>query len=64
MEYRILGGTGVKVSRLCFGVMSFGGDADEATSGAMFKRCREVGINFLIAPMPMPAGALRRFWGA
>lgn len=46
MEYRILGGTGVKVSRLCFGVMSFGGDADEATSAAMFKRCREVGINF------------------
>lgn len=46
MEYKILGGTGVKVSRLCFGVMSFGGDADEATSAAMFKRCREAGINF------------------
>ncbi len=46
MEYRILGGTGVNVSRLCFGVMSFGGDADEATSAAMFKRCREAGINF------------------
>ena len=46
MEYRILGQTGVKVSRLCFGAMSFGGDADEATSAAMFKRCREVGINF------------------
>ncbi|MCE7988885.1 MAG: aldo/keto reductase [Caldilinea sp. CFX5] len=46
MEYRILGGTGVKVSRLCFGVMSFGGDADEATAAAMFKRCREAGINF------------------
>jgi len=46
MEYKILGGTGVKVSRLCFGAMSFGGDADEATSAAMFKRCREVGINF------------------
>lgn len=46
MEYRILGQTGVKVSRLCFGVMSFGGDADETTSAAMFKRCRDVGINF------------------
>ncbi len=46
MEYRTLGRTGVKVSRLCFGTMSFGGDADEATSAAMFKRCREVGINF------------------
>jgi aryl-alcohol dehydrogenase-like predicted oxidoreductase len=26
--------------------MSFGGDADEATSVAMFRRCRDVGINF------------------
>ena len=46
MDYHILGRTGVKVSRLCFGTMSFGGDADEETSAAMFHRCREVGINF------------------
>ncbi|MBN2004078.1 MAG: aldo/keto reductase [Anaerolineae bacterium] len=46
MNYKILGSTGVKVSSLCFGTMSFGGDADEATSAAMFHRCREVGINF------------------
>jgi aryl-alcohol dehydrogenase-like predicted oxidoreductase len=26
--------------------MSFGGDADEATSAAMFHRCREAGVNF------------------
>lgn len=46
MEYRLLGRTGVRVSKLCFGTMSFGGDADEETSAAMFHRCREVGINF------------------
>ena len=46
MEYRTLGKTGVQVSSLCFGTMSFGGDADEATSAAMFHRCRDVGINF------------------
>jgi aryl-alcohol dehydrogenase-like predicted oxidoreductase len=46
MEYRLLGNTGVLVSKLCFGTMSFGGDADEATSAAMFKRCRDAGINF------------------
>ena len=46
MEYRFLGSTGVLVSKLCFGVMSFGGDADEATSEALFHRCREAGINF------------------
>jgi len=46
MEYTTLGRTGVVVSRLCFGTMSFGGDADEAESAAMFHRCREAGINF------------------
>ena len=46
MEYRVLGRTGVRVSQLCFGTMSFGGDADEAASADMFKRCREIGINF------------------
>ncbi|MEJ5197580.1 MAG: aldo/keto reductase [Anaerolineae bacterium] len=46
MEYRTLGRTGVQVSSLCLGTMSFGGDADEATAAAMFNRCREVGINF------------------
>jgi aryl-alcohol dehydrogenase-like predicted oxidoreductase len=46
MDYKFLGNTGVQVSSLCFGTMSFGGDADEATSAAMFHRCREAGINF------------------
>lgn len=46
MEYRLLGRTGVKVSCLCFGTMSFGTAADEETSAAMFNRCRDIGINF------------------
>jgi len=46
MEYKLLGKTGIKVSQLCFGTMSFGGDADEKTSSAMFHYCRERGINF------------------
>ncbi len=46
MKYRNLGQTGVKVSELCFGVMSFGGDADEAMSAAMYGQCRDAGINF------------------
>ena len=46
MEYKLLGQTGIKVSELCFGTMSFGGDADEKTSAAMFNRCRDAGINF------------------
>ena len=46
MKFKSLGRTGVQVSELCFGTMSFGGDADEATSGAMFKACRDAGVNF------------------
>ena len=46
MDTRLLGRTGLSVSELCFGTMSFGGDADEATSAAMYKVCRDAGINF------------------
>jgi aryl-alcohol dehydrogenase-like predicted oxidoreductase len=46
MDYIFLGGTGVKVSPLCFGTMSFGGDADEETAQEMFQYCRDKGINF------------------
>lgn len=46
MKYNPLGTTGLKVSELCFGTMSFGGDASEEESGRMFRACRERGINF------------------
>ncbi|MBP8292480.1 MAG: aldo/keto reductase [Caldilineaceae bacterium] len=46
MHYRLLGRTGVTVSSLCFGTMSFGGDADEVTSAALYARCRDAGVNF------------------
>lgn len=46
MDYRNLGRTGLKVSPLCFGTMSFGDIADEAMSEKMYHRCREIGINF------------------
>jgi aryl-alcohol dehydrogenase-like predicted oxidoreductase len=46
MEYRSLGTTGIKVSSLCMGTMTFGNEADEKTSEVIFNRCREVGINF------------------
>lgn len=41
-----LGRAGVKVSELCFGTMTMGGDADEAESGRMYAACRSAGINF------------------
>lgn len=46
MKYKWLGKTGVKVSQLCYGTMSFGGDADAAESAKMYGACRDAGINF------------------
>ena len=46
MKYNYLGQTGIEVSQLCFGTMSFGGDADVAESAKLFKATRDAGINF------------------
>ena len=46
MKQKVLGRTGVRVSELCFGTMSFGGDADEAMSAQMYQACRDAGVNF------------------
>jgi len=46
MRYTVLGKTGVQVSSLCFGTMSFGGDADPHTSAQLYQLCRDAGINF------------------
>ncbi len=44
MQTRYLGETGVAVSGLAFGTMSFGGDADEAESARLYARARDAGI--------------------
>ncbi len=44
-DSRYLGSTGVKVSPLCLGTMSFGDEADRDTAAALFRRCRDAGIN-------------------
>lgn len=46
MQYTYLGTTGLQISKLSFGAMTFGGEADAATSKLLYKRCREAGINF------------------
>ncbi|MCX7973192.1 MAG: aldo/keto reductase [Candidatus Aminicenantes bacterium] len=46
MKYRFLGQTGIKVSSLCLGTMTFGGEADEVAAAEMFNLAREYGINF------------------
>lgn len=46
MDHRIVGRTGVRVSRLCMGTMAFGATADEAESARMYRRSRDAGIDF------------------
>jgi len=45
MDQTFLGRTGVRTSRLAFGTMSFGGDADRDESARMFAACRDAGID-------------------
>src|SRR5438067_13183773 len=47
MNYRSMGRTGLKVSELCVGCMTFGNEADEALSFRMIGRALDAGLNFL-----------------
>jgi aryl-alcohol dehydrogenase (NADP+) len=47
MEYRSLGRSGLKVSRLCLGTMMFGDQTDENTSRLIVDKAREAGVNFI-----------------
>ena len=47
MDYRNLGRSGLKVSTLCLGTMTFGGPTDPATAERIVARAREAGVNFI-----------------
>lgn len=63
MDYVTAGSTGVRVSPLCFGTMSFGGDADEDMSDQMFRRVRDAGINFFDCANGYNGGEAERILG-
>jgi len=46
MEFRSLTKTGLKVSRLSFGTMTFGSQSDQTASQRIVDRCLDAGINF------------------
>lgn len=46
MQYHRFGTTGLQVSEICLGTMTFGNEADEKTSHALMERALEFGINF------------------
>ena len=56
MEHVRLGRTGLKVSRLCLGTMTFGLQCDEETSRGILDRAAEGGVTFLDSADVYPLG--------
>ena len=56
MEHTRLGRTGLQVSRLCLGTMTFGLQCDEPTSGVILDRAAEGGVDFLDTSDAYPLG--------
>lgn len=56
MQYVRLGRTGLKVSRLCLGTMTFGGQCDKTQSHAILDGASEGGIDFLDIADVYPLG--------
>ena len=46
MDYCQLNRTELRISRLCFGTMTFGKPVNQPTANRMVERCVEAGINF------------------
>lgn len=56
MQYTRLGGTGLTVSRLCLGTMTFGLQSDEATAHAILGRAADAGVTFIDTADVYPLG--------
>jgi len=63
MEYRQLGRTGTRVSELCLGTMTFGHEADEATSHQIVDRFVDAGGNFIDTANVYSEGASEEITG-
>lgn len=64
MQYKTLGKTGMRVSQLCFGTMSFGSRADRGESQRMYSICRDRGINFFDCANVYSGGTAETFLGS
>ncbi len=47
MDYRLLGRSGLKVSKLCLGTMTFGAETNLATATKIANSARDAGVNFI-----------------
>src|SRR5215831_15942615 len=71
MKIRRMGNTGLKVSEICLGTMTFGHQCDERTSFAILDKAAERGVTFLdtadaypVPPSPETAGRTEEILGA
>ena len=64
MRHVRLGRTGLSVSRLCLGTMTFGLQCDEPASVAILERAAAGGITFLDTADVYPVGVRSRRWAA
>lgn len=63
MEYRRMGRSGLKVSEICLGTMTFGHGADEAEAGRILDACIDAGVNFLDTANTYNAGVTETILG-
>jgi aryl-alcohol dehydrogenase-like predicted oxidoreductase len=70
MNHRRMGRTGLKVSEVCLGTMTFGHQCDERTSFAILDRAADAGVDFLdtadaypVPPTPETAGRTEEIVG-
>jgi len=63
MEYRTLGRSGVRVSKLCVGTMSFGGRTDEEEAKRIVDEAIDSGINFIDCADVYARGVAEEFAG-
>jgi 1-deoxyxylulose-5-phosphate synthase len=63
MEHVRFGRTGLKVSRLCLGTMTFGYQCDEPTSVAIMDAAADAGITFIDTADMYPLGAPPELYG-
>ena len=64
MEYTLLGRTGLRVSRICLGTMTFGWLVEEQEARAIIKRALELGINLLDTANVYARGRTEEILGA
>src|ERR1700736_6519898 len=70
MNLRRMGKTGLKVSEICLGTMTFGHQCDEPTSFAILDKAANAGVNFIdtadaypVPPTPETAGKTEEIVG-